>query len=144
MLKKIGLPFIILLVFNTCLLFGNESSKSQVSEAKVKAALIINFAQNIQWPNESLISTYLIGLVDRDSSVYKELLAVKKSQKIKGKPFDVAFVDQQTFNSPFNILYFSENAEKALTNIFGEINLDGVLIITDRGKDRVLTMINIL
>ncbi len=121
-----------------------DKKPAQVSEAKVKAALIINFAQNIQWPNETKISTYLIGLVDQDSSVYQELIAVKNTQKIKGKPFNVAFVNTQTHHSPFNILYFSENSEKALANLYKDINLSGILIITDRSKDRVLTMINIL
>lgn len=126
-------------------LFGSEDQpKSQVSEAKIKAALIINFAQNVQWPNESKITTYLIGIVDKDSSVYKELNLAIPSQRIKGKPFEVVFVDQQTFYKPFNILYFGEHSEKALTNIYQEINLENVLIITDRGNDRVLTMINIL
>lgn len=121
-----------------------DNKLSQISEAKIKAALIINFAQNIQWPNDSKISTYLIGIVDPDSSVYKELKSVIGVQKIKGKPFEVKFVDQQTFYSPFNILYFAENTEKALSNIYTEANLSEVLIITDRSKDRVLTMINIL
>lgn len=123
---------------------SEDSNKSQISEAKIKAALIINFAQNIQWPNEPSISKYLIGVFDKDSSVYKELKSAIPSQRIKGKPFDIVFVDQQTFHSPFNILYFGENTEKQLTNIYQEINVEGVLIITDRGRDRVLTMINIL
>ncbi len=137
---------LILLVF---LLLGNfwlnaNPFNQEVSEAKIKAALIINFAQNIQWPNESKIPSYLIGLIDQDSSVYKELLIVRSKQTIKGKPFDVVFVDQQTFYSNFNIIYFSEQADKALSNFYRTFNEIGALIITDRSKDRLLTMVNIV
>jgi len=142
MVKKwFGIFFVTLVCVKV---IASEEQKSQISEAKIKAALIINFAQNIQWPNESKISTYLIGLVDKDSSVYQELKSAVPTQRIKGKPFDIVLVDQQTIHSPFNILYFGENTDKTLTNIYQEINIEGVLIITDRGRDRVLTMINIL
>jgi len=137
---------LILLVFLLLsnLLLNAKPFSQDVSEAKIKAALIINFAQNIQWPNESKIPSYLIGLIDQDSSVYKELLIVRSKQTIKGKPFDVVFVDQQTFYSNFNIIYFSEKADKALSNFYRTFNEIGALIITDRSKDRLLTMVNIV
>jgi len=142
MVKKwFGIFFVTLVCVKV---IASEEQKSQISEAKIKAALIINFAQNIQWPNESKISTYLIGIVDKDSSVYKELKSAIPAQRIKGKAFNVVFANELGLNSQYNILYFSENAEKVLTNIYQQINVDGILIITDRGRDRVLTMINIL
>lgn len=138
--RLILLFFIFLNVFKV----EAKTLNQEVSEAKVKAALIINFAQNIQWPNESKIPVYLIGLIDQDSSVYNELLIVRNTQKIKGKSFDVLFVNQQTFYSNFNVIYFGEKAEKALSSFYRIFNEMGALIITDRSKDRLLTMINIV
>ncbi|MGE0077771.1 MAG: YfiR/HmsC family protein [Bacteroidales bacterium] len=116
----------------------------QVSEAKVKAALIVNFAQNVQWPNEAKISTFKIGIIDKDSSVFKELNLVQNNQKIKGKPFYVYLANQDEDLSKYNILYFGEDAGKTLSNVYRDINHKDVLIITDRSADRVLTMINII
>ncbi|BDX37671.1 hypothetical protein CYCD_10260 [Tenuifilaceae bacterium CYCD] len=116
----------------------------QVSEAKIKAALVINFAQNIQWANESAISVYKIGVMDQDSSVYNELLAVRNTQKIKEKSFSIDYLNQQSNYSNYNILYFGEKTGRTLSNIYREINRKGVLVITDRSVDRVLTMINII
>jgi len=73
----------------------------QVSEAKIKAALVINFAQNIQWANESAIPVYKIGIIDQDSSVYNELLAVRNTQKIKEKSFSIDYLNQQSNYSNF-------------------------------------------
>ncbi|MCB8965017.1 MAG: DUF4154 domain-containing protein [Bacteroidales bacterium] len=117
---------------------------TQISEAKVKAALIVNFAQNVQWRNESSIGTYRIGVIDQDSSVYKELLAVKGVRQIKGKPFDVFYLSGSVNYADYNLLYFGFNLGDMLPSVYRKINQKDVLVITDRSADRVLTMINIL
>lgn len=135
-------------LFFLCFVFSAFSTDTplskQVSEAKIKAALVINFAQNIQWVNESAISVYKIGIIDQDSSVYNELLSVRNIQKIKGKSFSVDYLDHEFNYSNYNILYFGEKTGKTLSNIYRDINRKGILVITDRSADRVLTMINII
>lgn len=139
------IAIVLLFFLGTFFAISNDNPlHNQISEAKIKAALIINFAQNIQWPNEAEISSYSIGIIDKDSSVYKELKSVTSSQLIKGKPYNVVLTDEQATYTSFNILYFGESTEKTLANIYRQINIDGILIITDRATDRVLTMINIL
>ena len=141
---QVFLSFFLVIALGTKTFSTDSPFSKQVSEAKVKAALIINFAQNIQWSNEPKIATFRIGIIDQDSSVFNELRIVQSVQKIKGKNFETNFITVSEDLSQFNILYFGEKAGKSLSNVYRNINQKGILVITDRSTDRVLTMINIV
>lgn len=147
-MKLRNMRFRLILLYILVLIFFAKGTQGlpindQVSEAKVKAALVLNFAQNIQWKNEEKIPAYRIGIVDQDSSVYHELKKIQDSHKVKGKPFRVEFLNLQKNELQCNVLYLGEKAGKMLSNIYHKINGKNILLITDRSEDRVLTMINI-
>jgi len=75
---------------------SNKSTKidevkplSQIPEYKIKAALILNIASNIEWLNERNIKEFGILIVDSDTLIYNEIRSVETNYKLKGKPIKV-------------------------------------------------------
>jgi len=117
---------------------------SQIPEYKIKAALILNIASNIDWPNERNIKEFGILIVDSDTLIYNEVKSVESSYKLKGKPIKVSH-SSPPIRKPteYSIIYLSHSHSPLVNSIYQQIGGKGVLIVTDEGTERLLTMVNL-
>ena len=130
---------------------NNKSTKidevkplSQIPEYKIKAALILNIASNIEWPNERNIKEFGILIVDSDTLIYNEIRSVEPSYKLKGKPIRVNFSSPPVRKpTEYSIIYLSHSYSPLVNSIYQQIVGKGVLIVTDEGTERLLTMVNL-
>lgn len=122
----------------------DEKPISQIPEYKIKAALILNIASNIEWPNERNIKEFGILIVDSDTLIYNEIRSVEPSYKLKGKPIKVNLLSPPIRKpSEYSIIYLSHSHSPLVNSIYQQIVDKGVLIITDEGTERLLTMVNL-
>ncbi|HDP74370.1 MAG TPA: DUF4154 domain-containing protein [Bacteroidales bacterium] len=130
---------------------NNKSSKtddekliSQIPEYKIKAALSLNIASNIKWPNERSIKEFGILIVDSDTLIYNEVKSVENNHKLKGKPIKVSH-SSPPIRKPteYSIIYLSHSHSPLVNSIYQQIVGKGVLIVTDEGTERLLTMVNL-
>ncbi len=130
---------------------NNKSTKidevnplSQIPEYKIKAALILNIASNIEWPNERNIKEFGILIVDSDTLIYNEIRSVEPSYKLKGKPIRVNLSSLPVRKpTEYSIIYLSHSYSPLVNSIYQQIVGKGVLIVTDEGTERLLTMVNL-
>jgi len=130
---------------------SNKSTKidevkplSQIPEYKIKAALILNIASNIEWLNERNIKEFGILIVDSDTLIYNEIRSVETNYKLKGKPIKVN-LSSPPIRRPteYSIIYLSQSHSPLVNSIYQQIVGKGVLIVTDEGTERLLTMVNL-
>jgi len=122
---------------------SSEGDLPQVSEARVKAAVILNIVREVRWPNERNIQSFRLGVLDSDTALLHELRKVESSYLIRGKPFNAVYFSNESQLENIDILYLSSEFSKNLFGVYRKLTNKTTLIITDGASDRALTMINL-
>ena len=117
---------------------------AQIEESRIKVALIYNFAQNVEWPNEKNISEFNIGVLCADTAILPEFRQLSVLNKIKNKPIKVSRVDDYLEVGNIQLLYVDEEMGKDISSINKSVAGKGILLISDRSPDKLFVMINIL
>lgn len=132
---KIILPFLTLLP---------STLPAQITEDRVKAALIYNFASHVEWANERSISTFRIGLLDSDSLLFLELNNLSKIVKIKNRPIKVVMINEFEPVNNFQIFYLGQDHCGLISDFYTRITGQNTLLVTDKCASQLFVMINIL
>ncbi|MCK5536535.1 MAG: YfiR family protein, partial [Bacteroidales bacterium] len=75
-MRKFTLGKIFLFVF--ILLISFNVKGQEMSQDKIKAIYILNFAKYVEWPNSSSLTEITIGIVGNEN-IYKELYSQSKN-----------------------------------------------------------------
>lgn len=123
---------------------GEDKSPPQVPDYRIKAALLLNIADNIIWPNEQSIKIYEILVIDPDTLIFSELKRVENTYLLKGKPIRVSRAIQ-TIKNPesYSIIFLSESRTLLINMLYLQVTNKGVLLVTDNGTERILSMVNL-
>ncbi len=123
---------------------GDDTPLLQVPGYRIKSALLLNIAENIIWPNEQSIKIYEILVVDPDTLIYSELKRVENAYLLKGRPIRVSRAIQ-TLKNPesYSIVFLSESRTQLINMLYQQVAYKGVLLITDNGAERILSMVNL-
>lgn len=116
----------------------------QIPEYKLKAALILNIASNIEWPNEKNVKEFRILIVDSDTLIYNELKSIETKYLLKGKPIKVSHTSI-SIKTPtdYAIIYLSHAHSLLVNSLYQQIVGKGILLMTDEASERLLTMVNL-
>ncbi|HPE17251.1 MAG TPA: YfiR/HmsC family protein [Tenuifilaceae bacterium] len=117
---------------------------AQVVESRIKVALIYNFAQNVEWPNERNISEFRIGVLCSDTTIMPEFRQLSQLNKIKNRSIKVFRVGSPNEVENIQLLYVDEGMSMDISSINKLITGKGILLISDRSPDKLFVMINIL
>lgn len=128
----------------TILLAEDTKPNRQIPEHKLKAALILNIASSIEWPNEKDIKEYNIIIVDSDTLIFRELKSIEAKYRLKGKPIKVNHT-ATSLKKPteYSIIYLSQSHSLLVNTLYQVISGKGILVITDEATERLLTMVNL-
>lgn len=118
--------------------FGQEKYST------IKPALIFQFAQHITWPNENKIQNFKIGVIGNDTSTYEILRRYSSQKNIKGKNFQVRWIDKLDEIIGLQVLYVDKSKSSNLLGISQAIENKNVLLITEWSTDTKNIMLNIL
>ncbi len=93
---------------------SSEGDLPQVSEARVKAAVILNIAREVRWPNERSIENFRVGVMDADTILLHELHKVEPSYLIRGKPFNTFYFSFESLLGTSKYFTFHLNSANLL------------------------------
>ena len=79
--------------------WNNLFGQNEVNPNQLKSKLIFKFGENIMWPQEQAIDTFIIGVIDINNPVLPYLLRLAKYKQIKNKPVVVRSYKNILFNS---------------------------------------------
>ena len=129
---------------STSILAEDTKHNRQIPEHKLKAALILNIAGNIEWPNEKKVKEYSILIVDSDTLIFRELKNIEAKYQLKGKPIKVTHT-ATSLKKPteYSIIYLSQSHSLLVNTLYQQILGQGILLITDEATERLLTMVNL-
>lgn len=132
------------LVFVLFSAFSNNLFAQQISEVKAKSAFIVQFIQNITWPNETDIDTFNIGVLSSNPNYFSEFKSSLHLKHIKNKPIKItSYTDLYSFEPPFpNILYVDNGLNEIVASVFDKIGSNPTLVVTDNYKKREIVMVN--
>lgn len=117
-----------------------------VSDASLKAAYTFRFAQYIEWPNENLMSSFVIFVYGDNASLLHEFREIARVRTIKNMPIVVRQISElkQLENSSPNILFVEKNFQDELQRIFEIVDRRPVLVVTDESSLKEKVMINFI
>ncbi|NVO09795.1 MAG: DUF4154 domain-containing protein [Bacteroidales bacterium] len=128
----IGIPFI--------------SRAQKISDEKIKAAYTYQFAQNIVWPNEEGLDTFRIVVFGNNQILFNDLKEISKAKSIKNKQIAVYKVEQiaKIKSLKPNIVYVDKKFNASLAEIYHELLIVPILIVTEESPLEEFVMINFI
>lgn len=124
------------------------ASYSQVNQDaqndRFRAMWVYNIANNVDWPNEDTIGTYIVGVYSTSDGVYNELVTLSASQKIKDKPVKIIKFTRFKKITQTHILYVGFDKNNDIYRVNTILENRPTLLITDRLDDVDNFMVNIL
>lgn len=126
--------------------FSLLASSQQISDADIRVAYTYQFAQNVEWPNESKLDTFRLALISSNEELISVFRNFESNRNIKGKPISISLSSDASFSSePLpNIVYIDEEKLAFASKVFGKIKTNPVLVITEGSEDEYLYMINFI
>lgn len=115
---------------------------SQVDEAKLKALFIHSFTNYVTWENEDAFNSLKIGLLTRDTALYREMKLIADKQD-GTKKLRVALFSDIDQISRIRVLFVDKDFNYMLSEIYKRNENKQVLIVTEKAKDLSYSMINL-
>ena len=124
------------------------TAEAQISQEALRAHWILTLSEYVDWPGNDYTEEYTVGVYGTTAPEYNELLKMKETSKIKGKPFTVLQFKKVREIVPTHILFINSNYNSDAIAISNKLKTDSTLIIvSDTSKDKNLQqafMINLL
>lgn len=98
----------------------------------------------MNWNQEDDFKTIRIGLLSRDTSLYRELNEIFKNEPVKGKKARIQLFYELEEITKTHVLYIDKDYNYMLNEIYRRNVGQNVLIITERAKDLNSSMINLV
>ena len=116
-----------------------------LSRHKITASYLYNFAKNIEWPNESGLKQFAIGVYGGDSQLlYAELAQLSGRVQLRGLPIHVERLTSSQQLERFQLVYVEQLGASATAQIFEALEGKPVLLVTLDYPNQQLVMINLL
>jgi len=121
----------------------STKAHSQVAEAQLKALFIQSFTNYVVWENEEVFNTFRIGLLSRDTALFREMKIISEKQDNSGKKIRVSIFSDIDDIPRIRVLFVDKDYNYMLSEIYRRHENKKVLIITEKAKDLNYSMINL-
>ena len=128
--------FILLFLFNKSLL-----AQFSTSDQKIVSGFY-TFIINTEWKNEKNFKLFTIGILDKDSSFYKQCVEKYEGIKLKDSPVKIAFYNSIDIIGDCQVLYVNKKFNKNIEAVVQKITGKNTLLITNTCKNEKVIMIN--
>ncbi|HPJ44606.1 MAG TPA: YfiR family protein, partial [Tenuifilaceae bacterium] len=124
--------------------FSLSISAQHFSEAKIKTAYIVQFIQNILWPNENEIDTFKISIISTNEMYIDEFVELSKMKSLKNRPISLSIYNSiESIKEPFpQVVFVDSDYNEHLETLLSTVGSNSTLIITDNAQNKELVMIN--
>jgi len=129
------------------LAFSNSAfaQTQAVNKQRITTSYIYNFAKNIEWPNESAMTSFDIAVFATDkSATYSELELLAEKVKLKNLPITVTQVNAAKALGKYQLIYIENANNQSMADIYTAIEGKPVLLVTFDYTNKQLVMINLV
>jgi len=128
------------LMISSLLVFSQESGTVEEKQAK----FFIKVFEYTEWPNESEIEDYTIGVLgDTNNIVFNEIINQTKDKKVKEKHIKVKRLNSLSEVNNIHILYLDKSFDLSINQIYKTLNNRPIMLMT-KGYPFGQSMINFL
>ena len=141
MRSKYSLPLFLFLIAGISLI----AQAQEYSHAKLKAAYINQFAQQITWPNESLLDTFRVEVISSQTELYTELSNLFSTRRIKNRTVSIERTERYTPKSSIrftNIIIIESLDTETAAEILLKVESKPILVVSEIGSLKDKVMIN--
>ncbi len=125
------------------LLFINVNSQNLINN-RVKTQYILSFLRYLKWENEDSLKVYKIGVYANDSVMFNLITSKSKGIKIKRKKIKVILIKNIKDIQNIQIIYSDKTKSNEAIKIYKQVEGKGILMVTDRLKNKNETMMNFM
>ena len=143
-LQVISLVFfpLALLLFMCC---TNPAWAQGLNKEKITASYLYNFAKNIEWPNQTAMTSFDIAVYGASSpALMNELAVLRDRVKLRDLPITVNQVNRVDSLANYHLVYVEQVSAKILADIYDELEGKPVLLVTESYNNKQLVMINLI
>ncbi|MFC2138495.1 YfiR/HmsC family protein [Bacteroidota bacterium] len=140
-IRKFLYKIIIIIIPLFTVFIHYDSYAQEITDAKIKTALIYKFCKYITWNNFSDPDTFKIGVFGNDPIMWNSLTELNNSKAYSRK---IALYEIETVEDYFktDILYVNYESNDQITDLYKFCKNDSTLFITDRHENKRDVMIN--
>lgn len=140
--RRWGLFAVVLLLLCWAL---SDAQAQALNKQKITASYLYNFAKNIEWPNESSMTSFDIGFYGGDNPLLlNEIRTMAASVKWRDRPITVTQVSALNSLSRFHLVYVEQANNTMMSSIYDALGGQPVLVVTAEYANQQLVMINLI
>ena len=114
------------------------------TDPQKRAMMIFNISYAVDWEGEDTLTSYKIGVISSAKEYEALKVLIDNGKKIKNKPVEIERFRRVEDLTHVDILYVTKNFNASLNNVFVAVRGKPILIISDRAKSNIATVINLL
>lgn len=123
----------------------SSAQAQQANKQRITASYIYNFAKNIEWPNESGITSFDIAVYGAEKTpIYSELQLLAEKVTLRNLPITISNVNTVKALGKYQLVYVEDANNQTLTDIYTAVEGKPVLLVTYDFSNKQLVMINLL
>jgi signal transduction histidine kinase/CheY-like chemotaxis protein/uncharacterized coiled-coil protein SlyX len=131
-----------LLLFMCC---ANPAWAQGLNKEKITASYLYNFAKNIEWPNQTEMTSFDIAVYGTSSpALMNELAVLRDRVKLRNLPITVNQVNRVDSLANYHLVYVEQVNATILADIYDELEGKPVLLVTESYNNKQLVMINLI
>ncbi len=137
--KLVALSFVLMVI-------GTAPAWAQgLNKQKITASYLYNFAKNIEWPNQSAMTSFDIGVYGPSNpALMTELNVLRDKMKLRNLPIVVNQVSRVDALAKYHMVYVEGASAKTLSDIYDALEGKPVLLVTAEYNNKQLVMINLI
>src|SRR6187431_2664311 len=114
-----------------------------LNKQKITVSYLYNFAKNIEWPNQSSMTSFDIGVYGASNpALMAELNVLRDKVKLRNLPITVNQVNRLGALAKYHLVYVDAASVKNMADIYAALEGKPVLLVTDEYNNKQLVMIN--
>ena len=115
------------------------------NKQKITVSYLYNFAKNIEWPNQSAMTSFDIAVFGANNpALMTELGVLRDKVKLRNLPIRVNQVNGVETLAQYHLVYVEDASAKTLADIYDALEGKPVLLVTEGYSNKQLVMINLL
>lgn len=139
------LPLQVCCVVLLCVCATNSAWSQGLNKEKITASYLYNFAKNIEWPNQSAMTSFAIGVYGTNNpALMAELAVLRDKVRLRNLPITVTQVNRIEALSKYQLVYIEQANAKTVADIYDALEGKPVLIVTEAYPNKQLVMINLI
>lgn len=116
-----------------------------LDKQKITVSYLYNFAKNIEWPNQSAMTSFDIGVYGGYNPVLlDELKVLQQRVTLRGLPITVNQVSRIEMLGKYHLVYIEQASAKTIGEAYDALEGKPVLLVTHAYQDKQFVMINLL